>query len=455
MHRSTSAAPAPFGAASRRARPTRVLKTAVLGALSCAVATAGLMIPADAAVSDPHTVFVLKNDSIVEVEGLQPGEQTLVEVVRNGVVVGSVNQPASNPGGTLIINHDLCWDNFTPEILPGDVVRVTTASGVDTVPVRNISVTEGPTEAGADSFTIRGTITPRVPAGDLMAEARGDTPGGNRFRPLAPNLQPDAGEVRGEITYDAATGGAFTATFSGLNADQQAAIAQGTLGEFHVAHVAATSAGGDPKELTMATTGSPVPGPGCSLDAPVVRHAVTDLSRDVINKANQGRDLVVRGMTLDADAVSVRLRDGDGTVRTQAATIAGQTGAQTWRATFPSTSFRGLSGRIVASARYTTATATVNGGTMSLLKDVVAPRSPQASPDGGTYRRRQAVSLSAEPGAQIRYTLGRRLPAPRPRTGNVYRGRQLRVTSSQTLKAIAIDRAGNVSRLRTERYVIR
>lgn len=454
MHRSTSVAPAPFGAAKpRRARPTRVLKTAVLGALSCAVATAGLMIPADAAVRDPHTVFVLKNDSIVEVEGLQPGEQTLVEVVRNGVVVGSVNQPASNPGGTLIINHDLCWDNHTPEILPGDVVRVTTAAGVDTVPVRNISVTEGPTVTGAGSFTIRGTITPRVPEEQLMAEARGDTPGGARFRPLAPNLNPDTGEVRGVIDYDATTGGAFTATFTGLTDDQVAAVPD--LGEFMVSHVAATSAGGDPKELTMATTGSPVPGPGCSLDAPVVRHAVTDLSRDVINKANQGRDLVVRGMTIDATNVSVRLRDRDGTVRTQAATVTGASGPQTWRATFPSTSFRGLSGRIVASARYTTATATINGGTMSLLKDVVAPRSPQASPDGGTYRRRQAVSLSAEPGAQIRYTLGRRLPAPRPRTGNVYRGRQLRVTSSQTLKAIAIDRAGNVSRLRTERYVIR
>jgi hypothetical protein len=452
MDQSISAARA-SGAAKKphRTRSARLLKTAAAGALSCAVATAGLLFPADAAVSDPHTVFVLKNDSIVEVEGLGNGEPVRVDVVRNGVIVGTADGAASNPGGTFIINHDVCWDGFTPQILPGDVVEVRTgAAGVDRVPVRNISVVDGPSAVVGNSFTIRGTITPRVPAGQLMVEARGDLANGNPFRPLAPNPAPDADEVRGVITYDNATGGAFTATFSGLTAAEAAAVPN--LGEFNVAHVAATNAGGDPKEVTMATEGTGAPGPGCP---GTVAHAVTDLSRDVINKANQNRDLSVRGMSIDATGVSVRLRDRDGTVKTRAANVNGASGPQTWRATFPSTSFKGLSGRIVASARYTTPTGTINGGTMSLLKDVVAPRRPQASPDGGTYGRRQAVSLSAPAGTQIRYTLGRGLPAPRLRTGNVYRGRQLRVTSSQTLKAIAVDKAGNVSRLAREHYVIR
>ncbi|MGH3314637.1 MAG: hypothetical protein ACRDO0_00700, partial [Nocardioidaceae bacterium] len=223
-----------------------------LGVLSGAVAMAGLMLPADAAVQDPHTVFVLKNDSIVEVEGLIPGENTLVEVVRNGVVVGSVQQPASNPGGTLIINHDLCWDNFTPQILPGDTVRVRTAQGLDTVRVRNISADPaGPSAVVGNSFTIRGTITPRVPVAQLQVEARTNDP--IRFRPLAPDV---ADGVTGTITYDNLTGGAFTATFTGLTGQQVEAA--GNLGEFNVAHVAATGAGGDLKEVTMATTGNPV-----------------------------------------------------------------------------------------------------------------------------------------------------------------------------------------------------
>lgn len=419
----------------------------VVAGLSCAVAAAGLTLPADAAVTDPHTVFVLKNDSIVEVEGLAAGENVLVQVRRNGVVVGSSEGPAANPGGTFMINHDFCWDGFTPEILPGDVVTVTTAAGVDTVPVTDIHVTEGPALLG-NSFTIRGTVTPRVPVGELQVEARTNDP--IRFRPLAPDV---ADGVTGRIAYDNPTGGAFTATFTGLNAQQVEAV--GNLGEFHVAHVAATSAGGDPKEMTMATEGTPVPGPGCSVDAPVVRHAVTGLSLPVINRRTMDRDLRVSGMTLDSTGVQVRLRDGDGTLVTKNVDPRPATGAQTWTTTFTPTQMRGLNGRVNVSATYTSGGATLTGANMNLLKDIVAPRRPQASPDGGTYRRRQAVSLSAPAGTQIRYTLGTRQPAPRLRTGNVYRGRQIRITATQTLKAIAVDKAGNVSSLRSERYVIR
>jgi hypothetical protein len=449
----------PSGAAGgdrrrRRAPGGRPLKMSALAVLSGAVATAGLMLPAEAAVQDPHTVFVLKNDSIVEVEGLVPGEDTLVQVLRNGVVVGSVDQPASNPGGTLIINHDLCWDNFTPEILPGDTVRVTTAQGVDTVRVRNISADEGPTPAGAGSFTIRGTITPRVPVGQLQVEARGDTPGGVRFRPLAPNLDPDPDEVRGQIAYDAATGGAFTATFTGLNADQDAAIAQETLGEFNVAHVAGTSAGGDLKEVTMATTGSPVPGPGCALDAPLARHAVTSLSHSVINRTNRGRNLVVSGMTLDATRVNVRLRDADGTVVQRAANVTGAAGPQTWRTTFTPFQMRNLNGRITVSGEYASGGATLSGSTMAMTKDLVSPKPPRASLRPGVYPRRQFITLDAGPGARIRYTLGRGQAAPTATRGNLYRGQQIAITASQTLKMRAVDQAGNVSPVVSKRYVI-
>jgi hypothetical protein len=376
-------------------------------------------------------------------------------VLRNGVVVGSVNSPASNPGGTLIINHDLCWDNFTPEILPGDTVRVTTAQGVDTVRVRNISADAGPTSAGAGSFTIRGTVTPRVPVGQLQVEARGDTPGGVRFRPLAPNLQPDAGEVRGQITYDAATGGAFTATFTGLNADQDAAIDQGTLGEFNVAHVAATGAGGDLKEVTMATQGEPVAGPGCSLSAPVRRHAVTDVSHAVINQSNRSRNLLVSGMTLNASGVNVELRDADGTVVRRAANVNGATGPQTWRTSFTPFQMRRLNGTIRVVGRYASGAQTLNGATMTLRKDVVRPNAPRSSLRPGVYRRRQFITLDAGPDARIRWTLGRGQAAPTARRGNLYRGQQIAITATQRLKMRAVDRAGNASRLVVKRYVIR
>jgi hypothetical protein len=207
--------------------------------------------------------------------------------------------------------------------------------------------------------------------------------------------------------------------------------------------------------MTVGTEGAPAPGPGCSLGAPLGRHAVTGLSRPVVNKTNQSAELRVRGTTMDATGVSVSLRDGDGTLVTRRADVNG-TGLQSWNATFAPRALRSLSGSIRVSARYTTATGTVTGATMSLLKDTVAPRRPSASPRGGTFSRRQAVSLRAGRGTSIRYTLGGRgAPAPTAARGNLYRGNPVRITSTQTLKAVAIDRAGNVSRLTTQRYVIR
>jgi hypothetical protein len=409
--------------------------------LACAVGAAGLMIPADAAVNAGHTVFVLKNDSIVEAEGYAPRDSVLVHVRRNGVVVGSVATQADTGGG-LFINHDVCWDRFTPRILPGDVVTVRSSSGTERVPVADIHATQGPQLVGS-TFTIKGQVTPRVPVGELKVEARTNDP--IRFRPLAPNLDPDPakGEVRGEISYDNPTGGDFTATFSGLSAEQQEAV--GNLGEFFVTHAPS------PNEMTMATEGTGAPGPGCP---PAADHGVTSLSLPAINLRNQDQNLVVGGMTAAAGAVQVRLRDGDGTLVTSSARIAGATTAQTWTATFRPAGLVNLDGQINVSARYTTAAGTVNGLGMSLLKDTVAPRRPAASPAGGSYRRTQWVSLNAERGTQIRYTLGRSPAAPTAHTGTVYGGRQIRIAATRTLKAIAVDRAGNVSPVTSERYRI-
>jgi hypothetical protein len=411
-----------------------------LAVLSGVVASAGLLLPADAAVNAAHTVFVLKNDSIVEAEGYVPGEPMTVEVRRNGVVVGSIASPAST-GGTLIINHDECWDTFTPQILPGDVVRVTSNGGatVETVRVANIHVVEGPVLTG-NSFTIRGRVDgPRIPAGQLQVEARTEDP--IRFRPLAPGNEDG---VIGTVAYDGATGGAFTATFTGLNAQQVQAVPN--LAEFFVVHAPAAN------ELTMASEGTGAAGPGCP---PSARHAVTDLSRQVINRANRTRNLTVSGVTLNATAVRVRLRDGDGTLVERPANLTGTGAAQTWRATLTPFQMRNLNGTIRVAGRYTSGAATLNGATMALQKDLVNPNPPRASLRPGVYKRRQFITLDAGPAARIRWTLGRRQAAPTARRGNLYRGQQIAITSTQTLKMRAVDRAGNVSRLVTKRYVIR
>lgn len=443
MNRPTLDASASAGTGQHRHRSLggRLIRASALGALSCAVGAAGLMLPADAAVNAAHAVVVLKDDAIVEADGFSSEEDVLVEVTRNGVVVGSA-QTTANLEGFVNINHDDCWDVFTPQILPGDVVRVTDSAGtIDTVPVTNIEVTEGPVLTGS-SFTIRGRVNGvRPPVGELQVEARTNDP--IRFRPLAPTPNPDDDEVRSTVTYDGA-GGAFTATFFGLNEQQQEAAQN--FGEFFVSHLAAAN------EITSASEGTGSPGPGC----PATQgHAVTKVSSPIINRANQGLGLTVSGMTLDATAVSVRLRDGDGTLVTKDVTPTPATGAQTWTARFSALEMAALDGRITVAGTYTSDGTQLNGVTMSLMKDLVAPARPSASPDAGAYRRRQSVSLSAGPGEQIRYTLGNGTqPAPGASTGSLYRGRQIAITASQTLKAVAIDQADNVSPVTRQRYRI-
>lgn len=93
-----------------------------------------------------------------------------------------------------------------------------------------------------------------------------------------------------------------------------------------------------------------------------------------------------------------------------------------------------------------------NDGTSNeLVIDTVAPAAPTASPAGESYYSDQTVTLTAEAGAQIRYTTNGTTPTDS--TGTVYSG-TIPVGVDTVIKAIAIDSAGNVSPLMTETYEI-
>jgi hypothetical protein len=417
---------------------TTPVRAAALGVLATAVATAGLVQPTNAAVAPEHIVSVLKDDSTLSAEGFVPGEIVRVQVTRGGVVVGAVTGESD---GTFEVNHDFCWDRFTPRVRAGDVVSIRSRAGLDTVRVTDVRLTEGPALVTASSFTIKGTVTPRVPRGQLVAEARTNTP--IRFRPLAPG---ESDGVVGTIEYDDATSGAFTATFTGMNADQRAAF--DNLAEPSVQHAPAVNV------ATIATAigaPDPAPGPGCATTAPVVDEAVTGVAPAVIGLRNAASRLRVQGFALNGGAVTVRLRDRDGTTRILTAAL--DAAAGTWRASAPATSLDGLSGRVTVTQLVD---GTAAGVGASLLRDLSAPRPPRASVASGTYRRTQFVSLSAGRGERIRYTLGDGGQAAPTRTrGTLYRGGQLRIARSQTLKMVAVDAAGNTSRVARRDYRIR
>jgi len=80
--------------------------------------------------------------------------------------------------------------------------------------------------------------------------------------------------------------------------------------------------------------------------------------------------------------------------------------------------------------------------------DTTPPAAPVASPAGGSYTSAQSISLSAESGAAIRYTLD----GSTPTVASALYSSVIAISSSKTLKAIALDAAGNVSPIMSEVY---
>ena len=138
---------------------------------------------------------------------------------------------------------------------------------------------------------------------------------------------------------------------------------------------------------------------------------------------------------------------------TAPATLRGPADQQVFEASIPQRRLRTLQGRIRVAALVD---GTQAGATRTLLRDTVAPIAPRTSLRSGTYRGRQRVALFTKVGNTIRYRLGRgAVAAPRRNSGQVYRGGQILIPGTRTLKAIVIDQAGNVSPVAKRRYVIR
>src|SRR6185295_10680243 len=137
-------------------------------------------------------------------------------------------------------------------------------------------------------------------------------------------------------------------------------------------------------------------------------------------------------------------------------TLSGAGSSQTWSATFPAGDVVGLSqGTLTATPSFTTAAGSIGGTPLRILKDLSAPGAPVASPPpgAGPFHGTQAVSLSvADSTAQIHWTNDGTVPdASSPVLAH---GAQITVSASQTIRAIAIDPAGNPGAVSTFGYTI-
>jgi hypothetical protein len=423
---------------------------AMVGGLSAVLALATDNPPASAA-EPVHSVTVSKDESIVVASGLTEGDPVQVEVRRNGIQIGSA-LGVTPPGGVFELNHKVeavtdtavCWTGFTPHILGGDVVRVTSGGVEDEVVVTDIHVTQGPTRVDADTATVLGRVAgPVPPISELEVSTQGRTASDERFDGVAPGTSDG---VVGKLKYIAP--GRFKATFNGFTPTQMGAFLDSS--DVRASHVSAQSPSAS--HSTVATYAADARFTE-ELCPPVARRAVTRTSEVVVNRANVDGPLRVWGVTADATEVLVRIEDRNGAQRLRPASLTGSGTTQTWSVTFPSGSLVGLAdGRLALSADHTVGGGVLAGAGHAIRKDTVAPAGPRIQPRGGTFLRRETIRLSAPGAREIWYTLGGARPGQN--RGAEYDG-AFTLARSATLRAIALDVAGNASPVSSARFTRR
>jgi hypothetical protein len=450
------------GDPSGRNNKRKVAAVVAAGGLAAAALAA---VPANATVvsmAAGHNITVFHNIDFVAVTGWADATALTVTVERNGTVIGTAAGAASDPEASgasgLEVNHGPevaaiagdCWEGNTPDIRPGDRVTVTDGTTTDEVVVDNIAFTGEPSEQRNGNilvpFTARRAGGGAIPARQLdSGEFRGAADPQLRFEGVPAVRRPGAGPGQYNLVYRTPFQPARN-----RNGLTQRQIRTALLGDGHAigfGHVDPLPA---ESMLVDGLTETPGPAPGCEA-APSAQWGVTTTFPGSVNAANLARGLTVRGLATGATAVNVELRDGTAPVVTKAAT-----GTNNWRVSFTRAQLRSLNGNVRVVGRYDFNGGTITGKTSSFLKDTVRPNAPRATRRPGTYRAPRRTALLTGAGNTIRYTMGAgRQARPTANRGTVYQGRIRLAAPKQVIKAVSVDRAGNVSPVKRLVYRIR
>lgn len=431
----------------RRGFTTTRRRKATVAVAAAIVVTTPAMAAAviDSPPAAPLEVVVFPERDFVVTEG-GPGNLALnFAIIRNGVTIGTASG-TTDADGLLEVNHPggVCWQGVTPNISPGDVLRVTEAANpANGYEVRTQGVTSPQAEIVGNNVVVHGIALDDAgnPLPLSRVEQRIVQP---EFRePPEPLEKRDIRATTGDgnLVRDNSPGaapGAFIATHSGLTAVQrEKAIA----GQTRVLGWQRTAANGDRLGITIFEAGE-VGGPGFG-GCPLGRdYAVTAFSRPSIKIGHDG--VTVSGTANDATDVQVTLVDGAAatTDPSKAATITGTT----FRAAFTRAQVNGLrDGTIRAIGSFTVNGTPISGVVKTIVKDLKAPKPAQSDTRSGVYRRAQSVSLFRAAGeartSRIFYTTNGRTPG----LGSLRFVRPIRITSTKTLRAVVVDQAGNKS----------
>jgi chitobiase/beta-hexosaminidase-like protein len=425
------------------ARVARRRTRVIISTAAVLSAAAALAAPAGAAVNGTHVVAVIPESSALELSGYHPGDLLNVNVVRNSIVVGSASaeatpDPKDPANGILNVNGGAppCWTGPTPQILPGDTVTVDDGGPQDSMVVTQVGATSLEQDPLTHDIVVHGfAIAPGNKQFDSASftanvQARITISAGQLFANGKNNKRAGATKTDGTIAYDPATATdpaptTWTADFPLSPSDAQLALANKNIEGVYSIGVS---------ELTIGRT--PVAAGGCP---PAVSNSVTSFDRPAVNAGNVGTPLTVNGVAqADATNVSVAITDTAGHTVT-APGVAPSSGSFTTAGVDVS----GLAdGTLTATGTFTTPAQTFVGATMTIRKDVVVPRAPISNLAVGAHAGPQTVSLADDDAsAKIHYTT---LGTPPGAASPVFAS-PIAVDRTTTIRAVAIDAAGNVS----------
>lgn len=426
------------GFSMTRRRKTIAAVGAAIVVASPGMAAADIISPPPA----PLEVVVFPERDFVVTEGGPANLPLNFAIIRNGVTISTASG-TTDADGLLEVNHPggVCWQGVTPNILPGDVLRVTEqANPANGYQVRTQGVRAPQAEIVGSNVVVHGVALDD--AGNPLPLSRVEQ------RIVQPDFRepPEPLEKRdirattddGNLVRDPGVEGGFIATHSGLTAIQRdKAIA----GQTRVLGWERTAPNGDRLGLTIFEAGE-LGGPGFG-GCPALRdYAVTAFNRPSIKIGHDG--VTVSGT--HNDATNVRITLVDGVAATTDPSKVATLNAGTFRAAFTRAQVNRLrDGRIRAVGSFTVGGTPINGVVKSIVKDLKAPRPAQSDTRSGVYQRAQSVALFRAAGeprtSRIFYTTNGRAPG----LGALKFVRPFRVASTRTIRAVVIDQAGNKS----------
>lgn len=449
-----------------------LVKKVLAASLLTVAVTLPALVPAASAedvVKRGRTIEAFTGTNLVDLQGYPSNKSVRIQVLRNGVLVSSVAGRTdadgfvefNHTGGGQVPQGDCFQRPVTPDVMPGDMIRTKVAgeTTTDRAVVRDIFMdTEATAVSEAnDTITVKGhvrnTADAPIARGDVL-ELRLNADGFTWDVTKDPEDPADEGrrDLRDQVSAaEIRADGSFTHVFRVSDADARRAAPN----NFEQAFEWSKGVGEAPPSIFVSDAAGGEPIVGCP---PLATHAVTGKSVAAINKANLAQGLRFSGIAKGADAVTVTLSDGKAATKDvkldatpkRAYTAPGETAAhQTWRTADMTANQLRLLKRLDDG----TLTASIGQGpNLDVLKDTVAPsKAPTATPRPGTYSRTQIVTLDAGRGMEIRYTLN----GSRPTANSNLFTRPIKVTRTKTIRAIAVDRAGNKSPIGSYRYVIR